>query len=778
MLALRRINKDLKEITKNPKEGIGIAQLDENPMLYVINIRLMAGPYEGYCVQLLLIFSDNYPTKPPKILIFPDQAISNQYHHHIFDDLSSVDNNGHHYKKFCFDLLDNDFAMNTSGEKTGWNPSYSISSLLLQVQNFISDPDLGNEIPNDYLIQQLMKSMESYTRTFTVTNDKGIKEERIHTWKNPYPEMYFKSKEEEKNKENNKSESKEKKDKENQIQQIKENLTCFMLKVNYLDDPNILLGYPIVRTNIFLGRKIRLELFPIPELLTYDGFLTQKSLQIHMAEMYFDGLRLKSANNEYFNSWLPIYINKDHYEQNKETILKSIAEITNNISFKPEQIFQVLPTILNSMIIGMYKEKSTLSSSFIKCYFQYILLFKKLCQEYDVDYSVYLNNIFSEIKNNNYSVNKNIIPDIGNLFIVLLFNKVEITNDTLKKIYNALFDDFITRQMSWMFHSPETKDKMKTFLLYNKSNETYLESFEKDPNFKMNNLVKFNEDLHTKNIYKDVIDIIGTDKGFLEHILIGKEKAREQVEKRIKQSFKRLFEECSKEGRNKLKDIILKNLNFKDYFGYIKNEDEYLYDSYKVDEILMEIKDEKIKNEFIQMAFESQRGNKLLLITFFAQKKIEEENFLEELEKNYGVYLEVDKFIKEMKDKLSEIKTYKSLFEYIGCDFLKKEGKYKDDLELIIDSYKKAKEKGYFGRRESNLLGNSKSSFQSNLSASNYSINRSNYNNNFRNSRNFNEYHNYNRNYYNYNNNYRRDRNRSRSRSRSHSYERRHHHHH
>ena len=178
------------------------------------------------------------------------------------------------------------------------------------------------------------------------------------------------------------------------------------------------------------------------------------------------------------------------------------------------------------------------------------------------------------------------------------------------------------------------------------------------------------------------------------------------------------------------------------------------------------------------MAFEFQRGNKLLLITFFAQKKIEEENFLEELEKNYGVYLEVDKFIKEMKDKLSEIKTYKSLFEYIGCDFFKKEGKYKDDLELIIYSYKKAKEKGYFGRRESNLLGNSKNSFQSNLSASNYSINRSNYNNNFRNSRNFNEYHNYNRNYYNYNNNYRRDRNRSRSRSRSHSYERRHHHHH
>ena len=68
-LAIRRINKDIREITRNPVEGIGIASIEDNPMRYVINMRLMDGPYEGYCVQLLLTFSDNYPTKPPKILI-------------------------------------------------------------------------------------------------------------------------------------------------------------------------------------------------------------------------------------------------------------------------------------------------------------------------------------------------------------------------------------------------------------------------------------------------------------------------------------------------------------------------------------------------------------------------------------------------------------------------------------------------------------------------------------------------------------------------------------
>jgi hypothetical protein len=141
--------------------------------------------------------------------------------------------------------------------------------------------------------------------------------------------------------------------------------------------------------------------------------------------------------------------------------LTSIAEIASNVHFNPSQLFQVLPVILNSMIIGMYKVKTTLFSSFIKCYFKYILLFKKLRQEYSVEYSVYLNDIFNQIKDNNYSVNKNIIPDIGNFFIVLLFNKVDINSDALKKIYNELFEDFIIQQMYWMFHSDESKNDNK-----------------------------------------------------------------------------------------------------------------------------------------------------------------------------------------------------------------------------------------------------------------------------------------------------------------------------
>ena len=724
-LAKMRINKDMKEIINNPLEGIGIAPIDDSLMRYVINMRLMAGPYEGYCVQLLLIFSDNYPTKPPKILIYPNQAIDGNYHHHIFFGGGYFGNEDYsRYKKFCFDLLDNDF-MPTNEAKTGWNPSYSISSLLLQVQNFIADPDMGGHVPSKQLIQNLFDSMNTYTNTFNIKDENGKTIQKIHTWKNPYPEMYFKQKEKEKEKEDDIKEN----DEENNLEQIKENLTCFMLKVNYIDDPEILLGYPIVRNQINIGRKNRLELYPIPELLTYDGFEAQKSLQQQMVQQYFGNInQFKSANNEYYNSWLPIYINKDHYEKNKERILNSIAEISSNTEFKAEQILQVFPIILNSMIIGMSKGKTSLSSSFIKCYFHYILLFKKMCQEYEIEYSIYLNDIFSKIKENKYIVNKNIIPDIGNFFMVLLFNRPDINKDTFNKIYNSLFEDFIIRQMFWMFHSDESKEDMKNLILRNKNNRLYLEEFEKNKDFKMNRLDEFNQDIKDKNIYKEIIDIISTDKGYLEHIFLGKEKARELAEKRISQSFKRLFQECSREGKDKLKDIILKNLYFPDYFQQVLQKNIELYDKFKVNELLKDLSG-NVKEEFLSRAFESQKGNKLLFVTFFAQKKIEEEGFLDNLEKNYGVYLDVDNFIQEMNQKSSEIKSFQALMEYVGADFIKDEkgnNKYKDDLELIIDMYGKALQKKYFGntRDYPKSLG---SSFSSRINNSNRNQNQNRY---------------------------------------------------
>ena len=257
---LKRINKDIKEIMTSPLEGIGIISLDNDPMKYIVNIRLMSGIYEGYCIQLLLTFTDNYPISPPKILIYPGQLLDNIYHRHIFKD-DKLDESGRHFNKLCFDLLDNDF-LSTKSQYSGWNSSYTISSLLLQVQTFLSEPDMPKSLlPNEEKIEELMKSMDNYENIFKIKKD-GEEIIKIHTWKNPYPEIFYKNFVED---EKNKNENEENKI----IIKIKEELSCYISRLNYIDDNNILLGYPI---KISSG-----DFIPIPEMISYDSYIEEES---------------------------------------------------------------------------------------------------------------------------------------------------------------------------------------------------------------------------------------------------------------------------------------------------------------------------------------------------------------------------------------------------------------------------------------------------------------------------------------------------------------------
>ena len=725
-LALRRINKDMKEINQNPVEGIGIASLDNDPMKYVVNIKLMNGPYKDYCVQLLLTFPETYPSKPPKILIYPDQAIDGQYHHHIFGD-SSTDENGHYFKKFCFDLLDNDF-MSTKEENTGWNPSYTISSLLLQVQNFISDPDMHGYIPDKHLIGQLFNSMKYYSRNFTIVNDEGKTEVIKHTWENPFPKMFEKEQDKKENKNEIKDEISE--EEKRRMQQIKDNLTCFMLKLNYIDDPEILLGYPIIK-NICYGKKEKIELYPIPELLTYDGYMAQIGKQDDKLDFYFD-IKFKSANNQFYNYWVPIYIDENHYKKNRTAILNSFSIIKygargiEEYDFKPEQIFQILPNLLNKMIIGMFTGKTNICSSFIRCYFQYVLLFKKLCLEYEKEYLEYVNHILNVVKNNAYNADKSIIPDIGDFFMLLFFSNKDTQTEKMKKIWTTLFEEFAIRQAYWIFHEDSNKQKMLNIMKEMFWDDFLFQHFEKTTKYESIDNKALFEDLKGKKLLDTIVEIIMSDPHFtsLEDENYLNEK---QVINGIEKSFKKIYLLCNQKTRETLKKYIIKKLDIENYF-YTKDlydiEDEfdgkrretiiyenYYYEQCKVDELLIKL-DKKTLKQVLDYAFESQRGNKLLIITFFTRNKIEDKQFMQELEKNYGIYLEVDKFIKDMNQQIKDIKNYNQFFNYIGSDF----GKNMTDLDILIHCYKKAREKKYIKNYRNNNNANSQSHINIGLS--------------------------------------------------------------
>jgi hypothetical protein len=230
------------------------------------------------------------------------------------------------------------------------------------------------------------------------------------------------------------------------------------------------------------------------------------------------------------------------------------------------------------------------------------------------------------------------------------------------------------------------------------SDDVYLDKFQSDPNFKMRHLDIFNRELHRQGIYNQVINTISNDRDFLRNYHNDWKYAKRMAQNRITQSFKKLYNEVSQWSRNKLRDIIKERMHFNDFF----EEDEsiirgQLYDSFRVSEVLTGNEQSFSINDILKYAYDSQKGNQLLLITFAVLKKLNEEGFMKSLEDNYGIYVEVDAFVDDIKKSLNNVKSYKELYQCIGSDL----GNNKTELELIIDAYEMAKQKRYI--REVNV---------------------------------------------------------------------------
>ena len=683
-LCLNRISKDLKEIAKSPLEGIGIVSLGNEAMKYIVNMKIMSGIFEGYCLQLLLTFPEEYPIKPPMILIYPRQYLDNTYHHHIFES-NVTDEEGRYFKKFCFDLLQNDF-LSTSEAHTGWNSSYTISTLLLQVQIFLSNPDFPNGyIPEKEKIDELIKSMDNYEKSFKIKNDKNEEIIKIHTWKNPYPEMYFQSNDNIKANEIVNNE-------DSKLKEIKENLTCFTSRLNYIDERNIILGYPIITKR--KGNK----LIPIPEILSYDCFIEESSknysfesdsasnlmnfpniflrndsnninevilnndndnninfipLRLFPSRLIFEDYfgiferrindylfqndvlnhsLYKSASNEYYDNWLPIYINDEHFEKNKTTILNyfSIIKYGNiglkKFDFHPQYMFEILPNLLSEMIIKM--DESNISSTFLKCFFQYFLMFKKLERKYNqifINYQKdYLNNKLKKV--NDISENINIKKVIIELFILFLLcdnntdkeNKHQLEN-FFKNLKNYLYFPFFEAKNNLFVNKKKLKEDLKKKKL--------------DVNIKNNIIGKLD---------KLLIERFGLKYFFYKDDL----KINSIINEIFNTDLFVLIDELNITDKISTQELLLKNLNIS----------EYLY----IDNIINKITP---GNHNFNISEES---CKFISLFDFIKEKIFSKHFLDDLEKNYGVFLEAENFIKEYKTKFSSnlniLKKYELFF--------------------------------------------------------------------------------------------------------------------
>ena len=132
-MAIRRLQGELQEIYQDTNFFFSV-EPDESSFLKW-NF-LMIGPpdtfYEGGIFQGVIIFSNEYPNKPPQL-----KFTSEIFHPNIYKD-----------GKVCISILhegEDEWGYELASER--WNPSHSVNSIMMSIISMLGDPNF--ESPAD-----------------------------------------------------------------------------------------------------------------------------------------------------------------------------------------------------------------------------------------------------------------------------------------------------------------------------------------------------------------------------------------------------------------------------------------------------------------------------------------------------------------------------------------------------------------------------------------------------------------------------------------------------
>lgn len=129
-MALRRIQKELEEMTADPPSNCSAGPQSDN--LFEWHGTIIGpgdSPYAGGIFELLILFPAEYPFKPPKI-----KFLTKIYHPNI-----------NKFGSICLDVLNQ-----------MWSPALTIAKLLLSISSLLTDPNPDDPLEID--IAELYKS--------------------------------------------------------------------------------------------------------------------------------------------------------------------------------------------------------------------------------------------------------------------------------------------------------------------------------------------------------------------------------------------------------------------------------------------------------------------------------------------------------------------------------------------------------------------------------------------------------------------------------------------
>jgi len=114
--------RDFKKMQDDPPSGVSGAPSDDNIMVWnALILGPQDTPFEDGTFKLNLVFTEEYPNRPPLV-----KFLSDMFHPNVYADGS-----------ICIDILQN-----------RWSPTYDVSSILTSIQSLLDEPNPNSPANN------------------------------------------------------------------------------------------------------------------------------------------------------------------------------------------------------------------------------------------------------------------------------------------------------------------------------------------------------------------------------------------------------------------------------------------------------------------------------------------------------------------------------------------------------------------------------------------------------------------------------------------------------
>ncbi len=227
--------------------------------------------------------------------------------------------------------------------------------------------------------------------------------------------------------------------------QIMDPPMCGVTKMTVLD--GMILGKPIM---VKKDKFNRLWSEPILELISYDAYMLAIQKEGASKLDSFEHVTLRSVTGRDYNYWLPIFINRKHFDlgfehiKNAFTVIKYGVSGTTQNDFKPNHVLEVLPSLMNKTVVQLLNGSLHESKEAIEAYCHFLRLFMELIEVFP-QIKMEIEHRISDFKKGPEFRNKKVIPDIGEFITMMAV--LGYSYDELKEL---LLEEYFARQILWI----------------------------------------------------------------------------------------------------------------------------------------------------------------------------------------------------------------------------------------------------------------------------------------------------------------------------------------